>query len=364
MPSPTGSAPRSTASPESGFAAWRAEFDVDPGYLDTATMGVPSRAAADALEVTVTAWRRGRLDAASFDDYVSRARTAWGRLCGVAPGDVAVGSTVSAFVGLVAAALPAGATVLVAEGDFTSVLFPLLAQVGRGVRVREVPLDELIVSVDETVDLVAVSAVQSADGRVLDVAALRRAAADHRARVLLDVTQAAGWLPLDVAAVDYVVCSGYKWLLAPRGVAFLTVRADRRAELVPHSAGWYAGADVWASIYGSPLRLATDARRFDISPAWFSWVGAAYSLELLAGIGVEAIHAHDVALANAFRAGLGMAPGNSAIVSLSLSAADAGRLDRVVRLASRAGRARASFHLYNGPDDVRRALAALGGAGA
>lgn len=359
MPSPTGSESRSTASAEAA-AGWRAEFDVDAGYLDTATMGVPPRIAADALERTVAAWRHGRLDAASFDDYVTRARVAWAQLCGLAPTDVAVGSTVSAFVGLVAAALPDGAAVLAVEGEFTSVLFPLLVQAGRGVRVREVPLDELAGAVDETIDLVAVSAVQSADGRVLDVAALRRAADTFGVPVLLDVTQAAGWLPLDVAGIDYVVCSGYKWLLAPRGVAFLAVRADRRADLVPHSAGWYAGADVWASIYGSPLRLAADARRFDISPTWFSWVGAAHSLELLAGIGAEAIHDHDLALANAFRAGLGMDPGDSAIVSLALPATDVRRLDASVRLASRAGRARASFHLYNDLADVRRALAALG----
>lgn len=360
MPSPTGSAPRSTASPEVS-AGWRAGFDIDAGYLDTATMGVPPRTAADALDATVEAWRRGRLDAAGFDEYVTQARAAWARLCGLAPGDVAVGSTVSAFVGLVAAALPDGATVLTAEGDFTSVLFPFLAQHGRGVRVREVPLDELTAAVSHGVDLVAVSAVQSADGRVLDVGALRQAADGHGAQVLLDVTQAAGWLPLDVSSIDYVVCSGYKWLLAPRGVAFLAVRADRRDALTPHGAGWYAGQDVWASIYGSPLRLAADARRFDISPAWFCWVGAAHSLELLAGIGVAAIHAHDLALADAFRRGLGLPPSDSAIVSLALSDEQASRLRRVVRLASRAGRARASFHLYNDLDDVRLAVTALTG---
>ena len=40
-----------------------------------------------------------------------------------------------------------------------------------------------------------------------------------------------------------------------------------------------------------------DARRFDLSPAWLSWVGAAPALALLEEVGVEAIHAHDVGLA-------------------------------------------------------------------
>jgi len=51
-------------------------------------------------------------------------------------------------------------------------------------------------------------------------------------------------LPLDVSSIDYVVCSGYKWLLTPRGVAFLAVRPDRADSLTPHSAGWYAGEDL------------------------------------------------------------------------------------------------------------------------
>ena len=34
------------------------------------------------------------------------------------------------------------------------------------------------------------------------------------------------------------------------------------------TAGWYAGQHPWESIYGTPLRLAEDARRFDVSPAW------------------------------------------------------------------------------------------------
>ena len=56
---------------------------------------------------------------------------------------------------------------------------------------------------------------------------------------------------------------------------------EHRDGLIPHAAGWYAGEDVPSSYYGAPLRLAADARRFDLSPAWLNWVGAAASLALL-----------------------------------------------------------------------------------
>ena len=122
---------------------------------------------------------------------------------------------------------------LAAEEDFTSVLFPLLAQEARGVEVRLVPLDELAEAVDGATDLVVVSAVQSADGRLADLDAIAAAAAHHGARTLVDATQACGWLPLDATRFDHVVAAGYKWMLGPRGTAFLHTRPEARERLAP-----------------------------------------------------------------------------------------------------------------------------------
>lgn len=338
---------------------WRNRFDAGAGYLDTASIGLPPRAAADAVAAAVDDWRHGRAQPQDFDADVVRSRAAWARLAGVSPATVAVGATVSGLVAQVATALPDEATVLLASGDFTSVMFPFLAQQPRGVTVREVLLEELVETVDGSVDLVAVSAVQSADGRRVDVDALTAAAARHGTRVLLDTTQACGWLPLDCSAVDYTVCAAYKWLLSPRGVAFLAVRPEHLDGLTPSAAGWYAGEDIWSSVYGSPLRLSPDARRLDTSPAWLSFVGAAPTLELLAGLDGEAVRAHTVGLADAFLAGLDRPPQGSAIVSVD--APDAADRLRAARITTsvRAGRVRASFHLYNDRDDVESAVAAL-----
>jgi selenocysteine lyase/cysteine desulfurase len=279
----------------------------------------------------------------------------------VPEGDVAVGPAVSYFVGLVAAALPAGARVLCAEGDFTSLLFPFLAQEERGVRVELAPLERLAEALGSQHDLVAVSSVQSADGRLADLDAIAAAAAHHGARTFIDTTQSTGWLPLDCRRFDYTACAAYKWLLCPRGTAFFTVREERRAELLPHAAGWYAGPDVLATYYGAPLRLADDARRFDLSPAWLSWVGAAPALALLAGVGIDAIHEHDLRMADRLRAGLALPPGDSAIVSVAGLPEDAAeRLAAAgVMAAGRGGALRLSCHLYTTDDDVDRALAAL-----
>jgi selenocysteine lyase/cysteine desulfurase len=67
-----------------------------------------------------------------------------------------------------------------------------------------------------------------------------------------------------------------------------------------------------------------------------------------------------VALANRFRAGLGLAPSNSAIVSTTIDGAEEKLARAGVRAAVRAGSLRASFHVYTTEEDVDAALAALG----
>jgi selenocysteine lyase/cysteine desulfurase len=345
------------------LARAQAEFAAEVVYLDTASLGLPPRRSLTALSAAVDLWRTGRARPPDYDAPLTAARTSYAALVGVDPGTVTVGSQTSVFAGLVAAALPDGAEVVTAAGEFTSIVFPFLAQAGRGVRVREVPLDRIADAVTARTDLVAVSAVQSADGRLADLDALAEAAAGTGARVLLDVTQAAGWLPVAAGRFAYTTCGGYKWLLAPRGTCFSTVHPELAGDLVPHTAGWYAGAHPWSSIYGGPLRLAADARRFDVSPAWHSWVAQAPALDLLGEVGIGTLHAHAVGLANRFRAAVGLPAADSAIVSLA-TAADAGaRMDRAGVVGSvRAGRLRLAFHVHNTADDADRAAAALAGA--
>ena len=336
----------------------RRRFSPTGTFLDTATIGLPPAPASTALAEAAAAWAAGTYDARSADAVVARGRRAWAALVGADPAAVAVGHQVSPFVGLVAAGLRPGSRVLVPEGEFTSLTFPFAA--APGVRVREAPLERLAEAADARTDVVACSAVQSSDGRVADLDAILAAAAGVGAFTVVDATQAAGWLPLDAARADMVVAAGYKWLLNPRGTAFAALSPRALDELVPLQAGWYAGEDRWNSIYGLPLRLAADARRFDVSPGWLAWTAAAPALELLEEVGVGAIEAHDVALAARLRDGLDLPPSRSAIVSVDAGPQGAARLaDAGVRCATRAGRVRLSFHLYNDDDDVDRALAAL-----
>jgi len=335
---------------------WNAETT----YLNTASYGLPPAPAWDALQGVLEDWRGGRTSWEHWGDATERSRESFARLVNVPVERVAAGSTVSEVVGLLAASLPEGARVVAPDIDFASLLFPFMVQAeGRGGEVRTVPLERLAEAVDAGTDVVATSAVQMATGELADLDAVVEAARRHGARVVVDATQAVGWLPVDASRFDAVICAGYKWLMSPRGSAFLAVAEDWLPEIVPHAAGWYAGEDVHATYFGPPLRLAANARRLDVSPAWFSWIGTEPALALVERIGVEAIHAHDLGLANAFREGLGLPPGDSAIVMADTDLDADSLAETGVMAAVRGGRLRTAWHVYNTPDDVDKALAAM-----
>jgi selenocysteine lyase/cysteine desulfurase len=337
---------------------------IEPGYLNTARLGLAPARTVAALRAALDDWAAGRPDTEVYEAAVRASRAAYARITGVPVERVALASTVAATVGLIAVALPAGAEVVVPEGDFSSLVQPFAARDDLVLRI--VPLTGIAGAVRPGTALVALSAAQSADGRVADLAAVREAAGAHGARVLVDGTQSVGWLPLRPGDYDYLVCHGYKWLLSPHGACFLTVREGAEDTLSPAFAGWYAGEDPNASTYGPVARLAPGARRFDARPAYLPFVGAAASLSLIEEIGVGTVHAHDLALAARLRAGLtglGLSPvpGASAIVAVTgHGPAATDRLTRAgVRFSTPGGRLRFAPHLHNTVDDIDRALDAL-----
>lgn len=333
--------------------AVRAAFDPTPGYLNSATFGVPPRAAVAALRAATDAWAVGGCDPVALDATVDRARAAYAAIVGALPADVAIAGSVSQVVGMVAASLPAGAQVLAVADDFASVTYPFLAD--PRLEVELVPFERLIEAVRPGVDLVAVSSARSNDGRVIDLAALAEAADAAGVRTVIDASQSAGWLPIDATRFDVVVAGGYKWLLTPRGIAFAAVR-PAAAWVRPVLASWYGADEPWSALYGPHLRLSDSARRLDTSPPWQTMEAAAVSLETLAALDRDAVHAHSVGLADALLAELGLPPAGSAIVSVPgdvAAYAEAG-----LRVAGRDGRVRLSFYLYNDAEDVRRAARA------
>jgi selenocysteine lyase/cysteine desulfurase len=338
--------------------AFGAEFVGADGFLDTPTYGLPPRFVAEGLRHCVQSWEQGELEVSTFDEPMRTSRAAYASLIGVDKRQVAMSSSVSSAIGLVAASIPEGSRVATLRGEFTSVTFPFAAQTGRGITVTELPRGRFEDAAGDF-DVVAVSLVQSADGAVLDVETLGRSVAESGTVTVIDATQALGWRNIELAWADAAVAASYKWLVGPRGVAWMSLSQKMFEMLVPHAANPFAGEDLWSSLYGLPMRLAGDARRFDSSPVWFSVFGAGLALPWIASLDRATVEAHTVGLANRLRAELELPPVDSAIVSIPLPhAADA--LQRAgIRASVRAGAARVGFHLYNTEADLDRLLDAL-----
>ena len=234
----------------------RDRFAAGRGYLGAATLGLPADVTVAALRRDVETYATGTVERDGVHRAGGeRARGYAATLLGVVPSRVAVGSQASVFIGLAAAAAPPGAEVVCVEGDFASVVRPFLA---RGdLRVRQVPLAELSGAVGPDTWMVAYALVSSSTGEVADAAAVSAAATATGARVLVDVTQATGWLP----TTDL---EGRPRRLPHLQVALRTTRqrvrclspSERRRRSGRSPRVGTPAADPWASCYGPELDLA------------------------------------------------------------------------------------------------------------
>lgn len=350
---------RDTAHSAAGTDALRAQFIDTRGYLAACTVGLPMQATRDAVIAEIT----GVPNPADYERAVDSTRRLFAQLVQVAPERIAIASQTSVQVGLIAASVPDGAEILVPENEFSSLVLPFV-HAGRGIHVRAVPLGALAAAITPDTHLVAFSSVQSATGEVADIDAIVSAAARDEVLTVCDATQAVGWMPVDAARFDALLCHAYKWLCAPRGVAFMALSEDFARALRPVHAGWYAGDDPWASCYGGGADLATCARRFDVSPAWQAFVGAEPALRAFASADMSEVYEWTTRLAAEFRSRLGVAQPLRPSAIVTWPDADGCALALLtaagMTASGRNGSARVAFHIFNDLDDVERAAAALG----
>jgi len=334
-------------------------FEAPRGFLAVASIGLPIAATIAAQKHDLDLWSSARRDPMDYDGVLERTRGYYAKLVGIDRDRVAAGSQTSVMASLVAAAVPDGVEVLCVKGEFSSIVFPFLQR--PGIRVRYVEVAELAESITDDTWLVAFSHAQSSSGIIADLEGIAAAAAAHGTHTFCDFTQSAGVHPVDASLFDVTVCHAYKWLCSPRGVAFLTVSERFQPLLTPLQAGWYAGEDVWGSCYAPEMHLAASARRFDVSPAWPAWVGAEPAIKMFSELDIAEIWARTSGLGDMLCDALGVPQQHQAIVTWP--DADGSDLQKLIaadiRVSGRAGRLRASFHLWNDESDVEAVVAAL-----
>jgi selenocysteine lyase/cysteine desulfurase len=336
-------------------------------YADSASYGLPPRATVEALEHALEQWRTGRASwVRDWDPAGDDCRALAGELFSVPSEEIALLPAVSSGVAAVAASLGPRDEVVVPDDEFNSLLLPFRVTAQRtGARVRTAPFGALADAVTPSTTVVATSHVRSNDGVAQDLDAVGTAAREHGALLVVDATHSAGILPLEIRRrqLDVVVMAAYKHLLCPRGVAFMRVAPEHWHRLQPDAAGWRSTSAPYASYFGAGIAdLAAGAARFDISLAWHSWVGARESLRFLLRVPEEARRSWCVGLAARLAAELGARETGSSIVCVPVRAgADvAGALrDSGIVVSMPFDVVRASFHVYNEPQDVDAIAAAL-----
>ena len=365
----------------------------DCTYLNQASLGLIPRVSLEAsVRFLTDIAQHGnlRLSDQAEAEILDALRVAAAGLLGAPVASVAVVGGASEGLGQLAAMLSGpDCEVILVPGDFPSVTYPWLAARERsGMHIRWVPdvaatdlTQSLIDAISERTTVLCVSAVQFSTGTQVDVAALVARARSAGARVVVDVTQMAGAVPVAMSAwgADALVCSGYKWLSAPGGVALLAVTEDLAA-VIPPLVGWKGSATPF-DFKPQELSLAGDARRFELSTMSYSAAsGLRASIELLTGIGLDSIREHAARLAASLverTAPLGWTPyrplndqsATGHIVSLrhptaAVEEVQAALADqhRIIT-SSRGGGIRVSLHAYNSDDDVRALSEALESTG-
>lgn len=233
--------------------------------------------------------------------------------------------------------------------------------------------------------LVAVTQMSNVTGTVVDVAAICAAARARGVPVLVDGSQGAVHMPVDVQAMgcDFYAITGHK-LYGPSGSGAIYVSAARQAEMRP----FLGGGDMIREVSKDAVSYADPPMKFEAgTPGIVQQIGLGVALDYLTALGMENIAAHERALRDYARsrlAGLnwlnvqGNSAGKGAIFSFTLDGpAHAHDISTVLDkrgIAVRAGThcamplmqhfgvsatCRASFALYNTEAEVDALVSAL-----
>ncbi len=288
-----------------------------------------------------------------------------------------------------------GDEVLVTEMEHHSNLVPWqLACRDTGATLKAIPvndgatfdMDEFSTLLSEHTKVVAVTHVSNVLGTINPVAEIAAKAHEAGAIVVCDGAQAVPHMPVDVAELgcDFYVGTGHK-MCGPTGVGFLWGREEILESMEPFHGGGEMILDVWidhATYNEIPYKFEAG------TPPIAGVIGLGAAIDYLSNIGMKAIHDHEVELTNYALLALSDVPGitiygpqdaslKGGLISFSLEdvhAHDVGTICDSYGVAVRAGHhcakplmrklgvpatTRASFYIYNTPEDVDRLVEAV-----
>jgi len=360
-------------------------------YLNTASAGlVPASVVQPAHDFEAELAQAGTtgMDEDTEVGILEGARHAAAGLLHADPAAIAITTSFTEALGQLAWWLRPGPgqNVVSTEVDFPSVTYPWhrIAE-DTGCQVRLVPvLDDpesfdvntVAEHVDSATAVICISHVQYLTGHLLDLDDLVRLAHDHGALLIIDATQSAGQVPIDVAAtgVDALITGSYKWLCSTFGAAACYLGPALLREFRPPLVGWRSTEHPY-SLDARWLPLAATARRMEYSTmSYASAIAFGRAIRYVAGLALDEIADHNRQLAGQLIDGLTgrgaklLTPRDPRRRAGTVTARFPGRDGEAIAaeltrhgviVSPRVGSARFSMHFYNDSDDVNRALAVL-----
>ncbi|MGH9376028.1 MAG: aminotransferase class V-fold PLP-dependent enzyme [Terriglobia bacterium] len=298
--------------------SYRLQFPVTRSavYLDHAAVSPIPTVVRDAMVSQIEeVHHRGIEPIDQWLETIENVRTVAASLINAGPDEIAFVKNTSEGISLFATGLEwaEGDEVVSVEEEFPANYYPWKLLENRRVRLRlvgqpegRIDLDRIARSLNPRTKVVTVSFVQFLSGYRLDLESLGRLCEDRGVLLFVDAIQGLGAFPLDVkkAKIAGLSADGHKWLLGPEGCGLFFVRRDVLDRLQPGAVGW-ANFKGWLSFtQGDPV-WREGAGRFEcgtLNTAGIYGLGAA--LNLISGIGVNAIADRILSLTKRLREGL------------------------------------------------------------
>src|SRR5262245_58581903 len=245
-------------------------------YMDAASVGLTHKGAAS----VINRWQQALADEGiiAFDEddegkCLDNLNSAAASLLNTKPEAIATASSETVLMASLAwAVMPRkGSTIVATETAHPSTIYPWVRVAeATGARMRWVPADNLYIdpdrleaAIDDETSVVCLSHVEYGTGQTFDLARFARKAHKHGAICVVDVTQSAGQVPIDVAGtqIDAPATSTYKWLCGPFGTGFMYISPELQ-KLNPGIIGWRTHKDMW-DFQANRLEMPDSAKRYE-----------------------------------------------------------------------------------------------------
>ena len=265
-------------------------------YLNQASLGLISEGSVRSMHKFLDdTGRHGNLNMSDSEEasFLEPLRANGSKLIDCNPDNLAITSSASEILNQLPYLFEprSGSKILMVSTDFPALTRPWIAYCQKAnceIKFIDESADknlteQLIANLDANTAAVCVSYVQFSTGTLINVKRLRETTNKIGAKLIIDITQAAGALPIHFNdwMPDVIVCSGYKWLGGHGGVAISFISSELLKK-TPPSPGWF-GAKNPFDMNAKILSMAENARRYtQATMSYISVVGLNKSiLELL-----------------------------------------------------------------------------------